>query len=54
MQKITYHRDGSVTLWNVYTQNFHRTAKPSDAILSSLSEKERRRVCRHCGIEYAG
>lgn len=54
MFKTTYHRDGSVTLWNVYTQQWERTSKPSDHVLASLSYGERRRVCRHCGIEYSG
>ena len=51
MGKITYHRDGSITVWNVYTQSWLRTTKPSDRILASLNDRERRRVCRHCGIE---
>ena len=50
--KTTYHRDGSVTLWNVYTQTRQRfypsTRYPvSERILASLSYEERERVERH-------
>lgn len=48
MYKTTYHRDHSVTLWNVYTQSWLRTKKPSDRILASLSQQERERVILHC------
>ena len=48
--RTTYHRDGSVTLWNCLTSNWHRTSNPSDELLSTLSEPERSRVIRHCGI----
>jgi len=47
LYKTTYHRDGSVTLWNVYTQDWERTSSPSDRVLSSLDADERRRVTRH-------
>jgi hypothetical protein len=50
MTKITYHRDATVTLWDVYTQSWVRTGRPSDAILASLSDKERERVMRHTGV----
>ena len=45
-----YHRDSSVTIWNVYSQQWQRTSYPSDNVLASLSDKERERVIRHCGI----
>jgi hypothetical protein len=44
----TYHRDGSVTVWDVYAQQWLRTSRPSDRILASLSASERSRVVLHC------
>jgi hypothetical protein len=44
------HRDGSVTIWNVYRQQWQRTSEPSDSVLASLSVKECERVIKHCGI----
>lgn len=46
--RTTYHRDGTVTVWDVYTQSWLRTAQPSDKVLASLSPKERERVKEHC------
>lgn len=44
----TFHRDGTVTVWNVYTQSWDmRTSNPSDRVLASLSTEERERVIRH-------
>jgi hypothetical protein len=45
--RTTYHRDGSVTVWNVYTQSWLRTSRPSDRLLSSLMPEERERVAKH-------
>lgn len=45
--KITYHRDGSVTLWSVHMQQWIRTRRPSDEALASLSSDARGRVLRH-------
>ena len=45
----TFHRDGSVTLWNVYDQGWQRTSRPSDALLATLGIKERERVIKHVG-----
>lgn len=45
--KTTFHRDGTVTIWNVYTQGWQRTANPSDEVLASLDSKVRERVIRH-------
>lgn len=50
MCKTKFHRDGTVTVWNVYTQQWERTGRPSDRVLASLESKERERVIRHCGI----
>ena len=49
--RTIYHRDGSVTIWNCLAGNWHRTSNPGDALLATLSEPERSRVMRHCGIE---
>ena len=48
--KTKFHRDGTVTVWDVYLQQWTRTAHPSDAVLASLMPRERDRVIRHCGI----
>jgi hypothetical protein len=48
--RTTYHRDGTITVWDVYTQSWVRTSAPSDALLASLSEHERTRIVRHCWI----
>lgn len=45
--RTTYHRDGTVTVWDVYTQQWLRTSRPSDQILASLPAEERERVRRH-------
>lgn len=39
-----YHRDHTVTLWNVYAQQWDRTADPSAEVLASLPERDRARV----------
>ena len=46
--KSTFHRDGSVTVWNVYRQGWQRAAAESisDSVLASLSGQERARVQR--------
>ena len=48
--KTTYHRDHTVTIWDVYAQAWTRTGNPSDQILASLMKEERARVMRHCGV----
>ncbi len=44
----TYHRDGTVTYWDVYTQTWRRTAadRISDRVLASMDEAERNRIAR--------
>ena len=55
----TYHRDGTVTLWDVYAQTWMRlpACRISDKIMATLSDSERRRIrscCEaqrcHCGL----
>jgi hypothetical protein len=46
--RTTYHRDGTVTVWDVYRQCWHRTARPDDHILASMSHADRARAMRHC------
>lgn len=45
--KTTYHRDGSVTLWDVYQQQWVRSSAFSDEVYASLGAGERARVLRH-------
>lgn len=47
--RTTYHRDGTVTLWDVYQQQWVRQAGFSDAVYASLDDKDRTRVLRHVG-----
>jgi hypothetical protein len=47
--RVTFHRDCTITVWNVYTQTWLRTGRPSDALLASISEPQRARVIRHTG-----
>ena len=44
---IICHRDGSVTLWDVYTQSWQRGTSLSDRVSASLTTSERDRVERH-------
>jgi hypothetical protein len=41
------HPDGTVSIWDVYTQGWIRTIAPSDRILASLSREERGQVEAH-------
>lgn len=43
----TYHRDGKVTLWDVYAQRWVTTSQVRDEVLASLPADERQRVIRH-------
>jgi hypothetical protein len=46
---IKFHRDGSITVWDVYAQGWTRVraARVGDAMLSTLSDYERTRIARH-------
>ncbi len=45
----TYHRDGTVTTWNVYSQEWERGI-PSDEVIASHSSEEQDRIIRHCAV----
>lgn len=47
--KTRFHRDATITLWDVYTQSWERTGRPSDAQLAAMPAAERERVIRHTG-----
>lgn len=44
----TYHRDGTVTLWDVYCQEWRRipAAEVTDRLLATLPPRERERIQR--------
>lgn len=52
--RTKFHRDHTVTVWNVYTQQWERTscvklvraARSANAVLPTLPERERRRIIR--------
>jgi len=45
--KITYHRDATVTFWDVSAQQWVRSSNPTAAQLASMSSASRERVMRH-------
>ena len=45
--RTKFHRDGSVTLWDVYTQSWTRTGNPTDAQLAAMPSNDRDRAIRH-------
>lgn len=47
--RTALHRDGTITTWNVYRQQWQRGARVSDRVLASMDDHERRRVLRHLG-----
>ena len=48
MTTSTFHRDGTITLWHVYRQQWVRMAATaiSDETLATLSQRERARALR--------
>jgi len=46
--KTTYHRDGTVTVWNIFSQTWMRLRAEhvSDPVLASLPEADRNRINR--------
>lgn len=55
MPKTTYHRDGTVTVWDVYAQQWRRVPASGllaavtapNAVLPTLPQAERLRISRH-------
>lgn len=46
--RTTYHRDGTVTVWDCYAQAWiYRATELSAQVLATLSPSERGRVLRH-------
>jgi Zn-finger protein len=43
----TYHRDGTVTVWDCIQQAWVRGNDPSDELLATLSSDEREKVINH-------
>lgn len=46
--RTTYHKDGTVSYWNVYTQQWERceAGEIDDRILASMNQQERDRIAR--------
>ena len=42
--RTTFHRDGTMTIWDVYTQSWVRTPDPSDKLLAFMSQLTRERA----------
>lgn len=49
MEKSKLHRDGTVTLWDVYEQRWKRVKHVTDEVMATLPRKERERILRHFG-----
>lgn len=50
MNKIIYHRDGTITYWSVYNQVWKRhVVYVPDNELSAMSRKNCRKVIKHLG-----
>jgi hypothetical protein len=50
IMKTVYHRDHTVTVWNIYAQCWARMASVPDHILATLNDRERARIKRHTGV----
>ena len=46
MDKVTLHRDGSITFWSVFNICWTRSVRVSDRELSAMPESDRKRVLR--------
>lgn len=44
---VHLHHDGTITVWDVYTQSWTRTAQPRDEVLASLPPVTRERIIAH-------
>ena len=50
--KTKFHKDGTITYWNIYLQNWVcKTNYINSRELASLSVEERTKVCEHLGIK---
>ena len=48
--RTIYHRDHTVTVWDIYSQSFaRRLARVPDRILATMSDAERARIACHTG-----
>ena len=47
--KTKYHRNGTVTIWNVYTQTWvtYHAASVPDKVMASLGNIEREKIRKH-------
>jgi len=45
----TFHKDGTVTVWDVYRQTWRRGSNPCDELLASLDETTRTKIIQHTG-----
>jgi hypothetical protein len=46
MDKVTLHRDGSITFWSVYNQCWTRAVRVSDCELAAMHADDRKRCQR--------
>jgi Fe-S cluster biosynthesis and repair protein YggX len=46
--KTKYHRDGTVTIWNVFSQAWqrHQADLIADSVLATLNDSERARIAK--------
>lgn len=51
--RTTFHRDGTITIWDCFARQWLRGDNPSDLLLSTCDDKERARIIRHTGLEVA-
>jgi hypothetical protein len=52
MYETTFHRDGTVTVWDAHAQQWTRTAFPSSELLATLMPLEREKVMRHIEAQF--
>jgi hypothetical protein len=54
--KTTYHRDGTVTLWDVYEQRWLRVdaSQISNQLLATLTPAERARIAKIAAAQIGG
>jgi len=45
--RTVYHRDHTVTVWDIFTQSRVRLPRVPDHILATLSDDDRKRIARH-------